>query len=311
MTFGALSVLDQIGLVTKRVDDPRGSIPTGVPSLDNLLYRGGVQPGLLCILGGRTHTRKTTVAANMMARMLKSGVNCGFIGLDETQAQYTLKIMSAMYSLPHETIEREWHTPGGQKLQKNFVRDAAGLTLTAGYRPTMDDLDVWLEEAEVNGHRPQVVFLDYLSLLARGKYDGGETQRVMRLIENLQVWTNKQEVVTVALHQLNRGGDEGEHPVNLSDLKHGGEEIADIVWATYRPALDPLGNVSYDEACAISDKELKEEQWEKHVNRVKRFSNSTLLQVLKNRPGTKLDKQGLELLSVGETMKMRTPEEGQ
>lgn len=310
MSFKALTVLEQIGTVAKRVDDPRGSKPTGFSSLDSLLYRGGLQPGLFCILGGRTHTRKTTVTVNLMARMLKVGTAVGFVGLDETQAQYTLKVMSAMYGVGHEEIEKNWHSQGGQKLQKNYSRDAAQLTLTAGYRPTIDDLDVWLEEAEVNGSRPEVVFLDYLSLLARGKYDGGETQRVMRLIESLQVWTNKNEIVTIALHQLNRGGDEGEHPVNLSDLKHGGEEIADIVMATYRPALDPIGNVSYDEACAITDKDLKMEEWEKHVNRVKRFENSTMLQLLKNRPGTRLDKQGLELLSVGETMRVKEPGEG-
>lgn len=309
MAFGALTVLDQVGLVSKRVSDPRGTMPSGVPSLDQLLYRGGFQPGLFCIMGGRTHTRKTTITANMIARMLKAGRNVGFIGLDETQAQYTLKIMSAMYGLPHEFIENNWNTEGGIELRTRFLDDAAKLTLTAGYRPNMDELNVWLDEAEVNGARPEVVFLDYISLLARDKYDGGETQRIMRLIEKLQVWTNEQELVTIALHQLNRGGDEGEHPVNLSDLKHGGEEIADIVMASYRPALDPIGNVDFDEAQAISDKQLTEDEWEKHRNRVERFRNSTLLQLIKNRPGTKLDKQGIELLSVGETMQMRTPDE--
>ena len=307
MSFGALTVLDQIGVVTKRVNDPRGSIPTGLPSLDHLLYRGGLQPGLLCILGGRTHTRKTTVTANLIARLLKGGRAVGFIGLDETAPQYTLKIMSAMYGVKHETIEENWESAD---LQEKYLADAAKFSLSTGYRPSFDDMTVWMDECELQSARPEVVFIDYISLLGRGKYDGADTQRMMRLIENLQVWTNEQEVITIALHQLNRaGGDDGQHPMKLTDLKHGGEEIADIVLGTYRPALDPIGNVTFDEAQA-EEENLTEEKWERHRDRVERYKHSTLLQVLKNRPGTKLDRQGIELVSVGETMQMRTASEG-
>lgn len=308
MGFGALTVLDQIGQVAGRVNDPRGSLPTHLPPLDALLHRGGLSPSTMVILGGRTHTRKTTLTANLIARMLKAKRNVGLVGLDEAVPQYVLKVMSAMYGVPHENIEENWNDEGGRDLQAKFMVDAKRLTMTTGYRPTFDDLSVWLEEAELEGHRPEVVFLDYISLMARGKYDGSEVQRVMRLVEGLQVWTNEQEVVTIALHQLNREGDDGERPVHLKDLKYGGEEIADIVMATYRPALDPIGNMDADEAEQMEG--VKLDDWEKRRDRVERYKDSTLVQLLKNRPGVHLDHRGIELLSVGSSMKMRTPTEG-
>jgi replicative DNA helicase len=312
LAFGALSVLDQVGTVAKRVNDPRGSIASGVAPLDELLYRGGFQSGLFCIMGGRTHTRKTTVTVNLIARMLKAGRAVGFITLDETPAQYVLKLMSAMYGHTHESIEENWNTEFGQKIQERYLKDAAKLTITKGYRPTIDDLNVWLSETEVEGARPDVVFHDYGSLMARADIYGGETQRIVQMMENLQVWTKENELVTIMLHQLNRdGGEDGEKPVRLGDLKYGGEEMADIVFGTYRPALDEVGAApTWEEARAISDVDIKEEDWERRHDRVLRYENSTLLQLIKNRPGTKLDKRGIELLSIGQTMQMRTPSEG-
>lgn len=303
-------MLDQVGVVAERVNDPRGSFSSGYSAVDDLLYRGGFQPGLFCILGGRTHTRKTTITVNMIARMLKAGRSVGFITLDETPPQYVLKLMSAMYGLPHALIENKWNTPYGEGLRAQYLRDANNLTLSKGYRPTIEDLDAWLAECEVEGSRPEIIFHDYGSLMARADIYGGETQRILQMIENLHIWTKKNELVTIMLHQLNReGGEDGSQPVTLSDLKYGGEEIADIVFGTYRPSLDELGCLQFEEAQAAARKELTEEEWERRRNRVNRYQNSTLLQLIKNRPGTHLDKQGIELLSVGETMRMRLPSE--
>ena len=308
--FGSLSVTGQLGAVSERVNDPRGSFKSGYDQLDSLLYRGGFQPGLFCILGGRTHTRKTTLTANLISRMLDHGRKVGFISLDETPAQYTLKIMSAMFGVPHADIEEGWNTKPVQNMQAEYLDKAKHLSLTKGYRPNIEALDAWLSECEVHGGKPEVVFHDYGSLMARANIYGGETQRILQMMEDLQVWTKKNQLVTIMLHQLNRdGGDDGSTPVTLADLKYGGEEMADIVLATYRPALDELGNLEFDDARAASKKDLTEEDWEWHRDRVRRYQNSTMVQLIKNRPGTHLDKKGIELLSYGESMLMRQPDE--
>lgn len=236
----------------------------------------------------------------------------GLIGLDEKEESYALKLMSAMYGVAHEKIELEWDTPGIKKIRTAFENDAQYFAESHGYRPTPEDMEAFLDEAAaVTGRKPEVIFLDYISLLSRDKFAGAEVQRVQRLIEELQVWTNKTEVVTVALHQVGRfddGGNkrnEGDTPLSSGSLKYGGEEIADVVLGTYRPSLDPVGNMPYDAAKSDNDR-LTEEEWEERRSRVHRYQDSTFLQLLKNRPGVHLSKEGIELISIGDTMKMRS-----
>jgi hypothetical protein len=172
-------------------------------------------------------------------------------------------------------------------------------------------LTEWRETAEmVVGEPMRVVVIDYVSLLARDRYAGAEVQRVQRLIEDLQVWTNEQEVVTIALHQVGRydegtgGRYHGDVPLTLEGLKWGGEEIADLVWATYRPALDPVGHMSWAQAQAWNPKMAREE-WERAAERVRRFERVTYLQLLKNRPGTQVCEEGVPLVSPSASLRMR------
>lgn len=300
---GALTALEQLGLWDASVHDPRGRIGTGWQEVDDLLNRGGLAPSTLVILGGRTHTRKTTVVMNLIANMLRSGVPVGLVGLDESPASYTGKLASAMTGVNHERLEEEWDSDGGQQARAEYLRLAGGFTLSRGYRPDFDHLSAWLDAASVGGVRPKVVFIDYISLLTRDKYAGAEIQRVMRLIEAMQVWTSKEEVVTIALHQENRGTNAW-LPSQLDDLKFGGEEIADIVFTTFRPELDPLGTATPDQAEAMLGDRYDEDKFLESQARVARNKGLTYLQLLKNRPGTRLCHQGVRLKSHGDSQKM-------
>ena len=100
--------------------------------------------------------------------------------------------------------------------------------------------------------------------------------------------------------------------MQLESLRSGGEEAADIVLGTYRPALCPLGNMSYSEAEADLGKDFDEDRWQAAQDRVRRFEHSTLLQLLKNRPSQKgLHLRGTELFAPGASMfqRERTPED--
>lgn len=276
--------------------------------MDSLLNRGGLAPQTLCVLGGRTHTRKTTVMMNLIANMLSAGVPVGLVGLDESPASYTAKLASAITGVSHERLESEWTTDGAKAARERYQEVASGFTLSRGHRPDFDHLSAWLSASDVGGVRPKVVFVDYISLLTRDKYAGAENQRIMRLVEALQVWTNQEEVVTIAIHQVNR--EFGSHlPMSLEALKYGGEEIADIVFGTFRPELDPLGNATQDQAEAILGDKFDEEKFEEAKARVARNKGLTYLQLLKNRPGTRLDHKGVVLRSYGDSMKMHTASE--
>ena len=94
--------------------------------------------------------------------------------------------------------------------------------------------------------------------------------------------------------------------MSLEGLKYGGEEIADIVLATYRPALSPVGNMSWDMARQFKGDKYSKDDWFEATERVARYKDYTFLQLLKNRPGTHVDEKGIPLRSKGESMQMNT-----
>jgi replicative DNA helicase len=292
-----------------RVTDRRPRVKTGFPGLDGDLHRGGLAPGELAILGGRTHTRKTTVALNIIANLVKANVRVGFAALDETLAGYTAKLTSILTGLSMEDLEERWpETASRREEAENQMREC--LSVLKHPRPSFEFLTAWVDDtswAELGGERPQVVFVDYLSLLERAKYSGQEVQRIQRLVEDLQVWTDAHQVVTIALHQVGRMHEgqntryHGHTPMSLESLKFGGEEVADVVLGTYRPSLDPVGNMTPEEAKA---QDIDEDTWDDARSRVEQYRDITYLQLLKNRPGVRLNPRGLMLRSPSDSLAM-------
>jgi hypothetical protein len=246
---------------------------------------------------------------NLIANMLQDGVPVGLLGLDEAPHMYVAKLASVLTGVSHSVLEEGWEDPEHKAHRETYMAATEGLlSISRGVRPSFVEMTTWLDMCEVTAARPRVVFIDYLSLLARAKYTKGEAERILRLAEDLQVWTNENEVVTVALHQVGRTDEgnnrkyHGDQPLTPEQLKYGGEEMADLVFGTFRPALNPIGNMTWDQAEAES---IDPDAWQEHVDRVEATRDMTYVQLLKNRPGTKLCQQGIALRSVGETQKMR------
>lgn len=311
MGLKALEVFDQLDQWRSRVEDPRGAIPTGFPELDGLLRRGGITPGSLTLWYGRTHTRKTTAVMNVVVNMLDAGYHVGFLTLDEPVPEYVAKLSSVMLGVSHEDIEDQWKDELGERAREEYKHRAKNLVLSDGVRPTEEDMDAWLNYMD---HKPDIVFIDYLSLVYRNAYDGAESQRIQRAAELLQTWKKRHDLALVVLHQVAKTGEhskynDGDVPLHLGSGLFGVEQIPDLVFGNYRPALNRLGNMELEMAEAELGDAFDEDKWVAARNRVKRYKNSTMLQVLKNRPGTKLtghEYQDIELKSVGQSQRMVT-----
>ncbi len=308
----------QENLLDASVHDTRKSIPTGFAGIDSLLRRGGLQPGNLVLLGGRTGTRKTTVVVNMMVSMAQANIPVALVGLDEQPWQYVAKMMSAWSTRSQDWVEEHWDDAQGAQLRGEW-RDFAGktVTLASGKRPAPDHLAGMVEMAAVGKASPAVVFIDYVKLMSRkGPFAYGDNSRIPQLVEELQVWSTENQVAVVGLHQLNRndehGGvnsrNNGHIPVTLSQLMYGGEDSADIVLGTYRPAKDPLAAMSIDVAKTVLGDRFDDEEYFAARGRAKRKEHSTFLQLLKNRPGTHVEETGVELLSPGDSMLLEEKE---
>lgn len=300
--FEGVGVEGQLAALEARALDPRPPLTTPFSGVNDLLHRRGMHPGELVVLGGRKGTRKTCVTLTWAIHLLQQGVPVGILTLDESLAMYVVKLMSAATQMSAEYLEENWETPLVQKARAQYAELARTLTLSRGPRPNIDALSRWLDEAEVESERPRAVFCDYTSLLVH--YRGRETERVPRLFEELQVWASSNELLVVTLHQAGRTDEgvskkyHGDTPMTSEGLLYGGEQQADIILATYRPASNPLGNMSRPIAEMVLGDSFDEEKWADAKARVSRYKNSTMLQLLKNRPSTKGENyEGVELYS--------------
>jgi hypothetical protein len=256
----------------------------------------------------------------MMVSMAQANIPVGLVGLDEQPWQYTLSLMSAMSGRSRDWIEQRWDEPDGQAVRDEWKGLARGrVHLFSGRKPGIEDMQSQLDMADMGDSRaPSVLFIDYLNKLTRAKeYGWQENTRIPRLVEHLAEWSTDTGLIVVALHQLSRndefGGanarNAGHLPVTLAQLKFGGEEDADIVFGTYRPANDPLGNMSIDVAKLVLGDRFDEEDYFRATNRVKKYQESTFLQLLKNRPGTHREERGIELKSsLGDSIYMEEAE---
>ena len=306
-------VEDQLDALESRIKDPRPPLTTPFPSLNAYLHRGGLLPGNLVILGGRKGTRKTTVALNLIVHLLREDVPVGFVTLDESLAMYTSKLMSAMSRYPSEKLEENWDSSVVRGIRADYAELAANLVMTRGVRPTIQQLQAWLDMCDMEhgeARRPRVVVIDYASLLVhyRGRQ---EHVRVTDLMEELQVWTHDNELVTVVLHQAGRQDEglskryHGDTPMTAEALMYAGESQADIILGTYRPALNQLGNMSLEMAQLIQGDSFDEAKWAEARERVHKYRKSTFLQLLKNRPSTKGECfEGIELYSPDDSQYM-------
>lgn len=319
--FKRVLVSESLEALEARALDSRPSLVSPFPALNDDLYRGGFHRGELVVLGGRMHTRKTAVAINLMLGFMRDRIPVGFVSLDETLAMYAAKFLSAETGASAELIERQWESPQVKKWRDEFQERYGQLLVMAdGVRPTYNNLTAWLLDAEFDAQRPQVMVIDYVSLMVH--YRMKESERIPRLLEELQVFTHDKELLTIALHQAGRmdegvgNRNHGDKPGTAEALLYGGEQQADIILNTYRPALNQLGNLTMEMAQMLYGDKFDEDEWKDAVSRVRKYKDSTFVQLLKNRPGTKLNFEGVEVVSHPDSQRMTergesTNEEGE
>lgn len=305
-------------LVDDSIHDPRPAVATGFPGLDSLLRRGGLLAGNLVVLGGRTGTRKTTVMSNMVVNMVNEGVPVMLVGLDEGTSDYVTKLMSTWSGWPMEMVEEMWDDSVGRELRAAY-RDWARGKVHVAYsrRPDPSHLSDMADMASLGGDAPKVVFVDYLAQMSRsGPYAYGDNSRLPLLAEDLGVWSTETGITTVVLHQLSRndqfGGtnsrNSGHLPVTVEQLKFGGEEQADIVLGTYRPAMNPIASMTVQTAKEVLGDRFDEDDYHATRANARKYEASTFVQLLKNRPGTRRHEAGVEIVSTTDSLRMAEKE---
>ena len=193
-------------------------IPTGVSVLDRNL---NLSPGNLFILGGRPSSGKTALSLQMACEMARRGFRVCYFSLETSPATLTTRIIANRLAVPLANVKAK-SVPQSEldrlaELHKLplFIRSASGRGVG------------WVK-AQAQRMKAQVVFIDYLQLLADGKTKD-RYQAITGISIALHELAQTTGILVVALAQLNRNADR--IVPSTADLKESGqlEQDADAV----------------------------------------------------------------------------------
>jgi KaiC/GvpD/RAD55 family RecA-like ATPase len=176
----------------------------GIRSFDEATL-GGARPGQLVTLIGRSHTGKTLLAMNMVAK--NRNHRTLWVSPDETETMF----WGRYSSIRLEYNQKEWisrlirEDPIAWERVEQIMQDETNLHFeSAGM--SVADLDKALRIASTTlwgGKRPEVLVYDFLELIRGG--ETGDAASVQAKIESFKQLVSDWRVVGVIIHQSGRG----------------------------------------------------------------------------------------------------------
>lgn len=193
-------------------------IPSGIPVLDRNL---NLSPGNLFIIGGRPSAGKTALSLQMACEMARRGFRVCYFSLETSPATLTTRIIANRLAVPLAEVK-------AKTVPQHELDRLAELHKLPLYIRSASGRGVGWIKAQAQRMKAQVVFIDYLQLLADGKTKE-RYQAITGISIALHELAQTTGILVVALAQLNRNADR--IVPSTADLKESGqlEQDADAV----------------------------------------------------------------------------------
>lgn len=205
-------------------------LPTGLPGLDGLL--GGLRPGELVIVGARPACGKTALLLNVAAHLAEARTPCLFFSLEMGRDQIARRLLSMRGKV--DPWRLHWRNGGGLERAEEAAKIIEPWPLWIDDHPRRSVWDIrgmarrWKAR---NGHKPGVIFLDYLQLCQLEKRAQKLQQRYVEIGEishSLKALARELACPVVVAAQLSRTADAESDPFRmLACLRESGDIEAD------------------------------------------------------------------------------------
>lgn len=262
-----------------------GGVPTGFPSLDNLL--GGLHKSDLIILAARPSVGKTTLALDIARHAAVIGkIPVGIFSLEMSAQQLTQRMLSAQAHVDAWKLRTGKLTAEAdfQKIRDSmselstapiYIDDQAGnsiIKMKSVARRLKSEFGLGL------------IVVDYLQLMATNKNYDSMVNQVTEISRSLKGLARELDVPVLALSQLSRAVESRGGKPRLSDLRDSGsiEQDADVVMFIHRE--DRAGTRTDAESTGIAEI-LVEKHRNGPVGKAELYfdeKNSTFLSIDKN-----------------------------
>jgi replicative DNA helicase len=212
-------------------------LPTGFKKLDRAL--NGLRPGTLTVIGARTGVGKTAFALNLARAAIKADHKMMFFSMEMNADDIFIRMLAAEAKVPANDIET------GQVVDGDWSKLTLASNRLGDKRSIIDcrsGLSSWQIWSAVQRNRPEIIFVDYVGLMATEK----QNQRYLELgkiTSSLKGLSMEMNIPVVILSQLNRRtaqtSEEDNIRPTLADLRESGniEQDADVVILLHRNML--------------------------------------------------------------------------
>lgn len=194
----------------RKLDEKPRYIPSGIPVLDKHLH---LAPGNLFIIGGRPSAGKTALSLQMACEQARRGFRVCYFSLETDPDTLTARIIANRLAVPLADVK-------AKSVPQSDLDDLAELHRLPLFVRSASGKGVGWVKAQAQRMKAQVIFIDYLQLLADGKAKD-RYQAITGISIALHELAQTTGILVVALAQLNRNAAHA--APSTADLKESGQ----------------------------------------------------------------------------------------
>ena len=213
-------------------------IKTGYDNIDR--FAGGLTRGEITIIGGRPGHGKTTVMVNMLASVLDNGYKAMFFSRELPNSELFKKILCLeSQQLSYSMVRRNVFTDTDLQMVNSAISTIKKKYSKDKFLMFDNIRDFEMSSGEVKKFKPDIIFDDYIQLIASGKRDVDRRHQIEELVNNYKWLAKDIGAVVVLASQLNRYIERNSrgktYEPQLSDLAESGaiEQVAENVFFSY------------------------------------------------------------------------------
>lgn len=202
----------------RKLNEKPKYIPSGIPVLDKHLH---LSPGNLFIIGGRPSAGKTALSLQMACEQARREFRVCYFSLETDPDTLTARIIANRLAVPLADVK-------AKTVPQSDLDSLADLHKLPLFIRSASGKGIGWVKAQAQRMKAQVVFIDYLQLLADGKAKD-RYQAITGISIALHELAQTTGILVVALAQLNRNAAHASP--STADLKESGqlEQDADAI----------------------------------------------------------------------------------
>ena len=202
----------------RKLNEKPKYIPSGIPVLDKHLH---LSPGNLFIIGGRPSAGKTALSLQMACEQTRRGFRVCYFSLETDPDTLTARIIANRLAVPLADVK-------AKTVPQSDLDSLADLHKLPLFIRSASGKGVGWIKAQAQRMKAQVIFIDYLQLLAASK-SKDRYQQITSISIALHELAQTTGILVVALAQLNRNAAHASP--STADLKESGqlEQDADAI----------------------------------------------------------------------------------